>query len=199
MSGNVTMTVGISPPVSVPFNLTVLSVSLGLDNGVYPGIDYYTLLYDPGFVEKKGIVGNVYIGEMEITDNIWLHRPKLTGEIKQVYTKEGSLMITWDSDISQYIQIPLTWFKATFTVAPYTAEYSLLLKLTGFSRGHYYINGVDLGCYWLIMYDGEVVQEYYFIPPDVVNYSGNNFLVIGEELGMSDPAKAIVVLSTMTV
>ena len=97
MSGNVTMTVGISPPVSIPFNLTILSVSFGLDNGVHPG-----------FVEKKGIVGNVYIGEMEITDNIWLHRPKLTGEIKQVYTKEGSLMITWDSDISQYIQIPLT-------------------------------------------------------------------------------------------
>ena len=187
VSGNVTMTVGISPPISILFNLTVLSVSLGLDNGVYPG-----------FVEKKGIVGNIYVGKMEITDSVWLHRPKLTGEIKQVYTKEGSLKITWDSDISKYIQIPLTWFKATFTVAPYTTEYSLLLKLTGFSRGHYYVNGVDLGRYWLIEYDGEAVQEYYFIPPDMVNYGGYNMLVIGEELGASDPTKAILVLSTMT-
>ena len=132
---------------------------------------------------------------MEITDNIWLHRPKLTGEIKQVYTKEGSLKITWDSNISQYIQTPLTCFKATFTVAPYTTEYSLLLKLTGSSRGrmhmHYYINGVDLGRYWLIEYDGEAVQEYYFIPPDVVDYKDPNLLVIGEKLGVSGPTKAI--------
>ena len=84
-------------------------------------------------------------------------------------------------------------------VAPYTTEYSLLLKLTGFTRGHYYINGVDLGRYWLIEYGGEQVQEYYFVPPDVVNYSGPNLLVIGEELGASDPTKAILVLSTMTV
>ena len=189
VSGNVTMTVGISPSISVPFNLTVLSVSLGLDNGVYPG-----------FVEKKGIVGNVYVGKTEITDNnIWLHRPKLTGEIQQVYTNEGSLKVTWDSDISRYIQIPLTWFKTTFTVAPYSTEYSLLLKLTGFSRGHYYVNGVDLGRYWLIEYEGKAVQEYYFIPPDVVNYSGPNLLVIGEELGASDPTKGSLVLSTMTV
>ena len=188
VSGNVTMTVGISPPISVPFNLTILSVSLGLDNGVYPG-----------FVEKKGIVGNVYVGKTEITCNMWFHRPKLTGEIQQVYTNEGSLKVTWDSDISRYIQIPLTWFKTTFTVAPYTAEYSLLLKLTGFSRGHYYVNGVDLGRYWLIEYEGKAVQEYYFIPPDVVNYGGPNLLVIGEELGASEPTKAILVLSTMTV
>ena len=128
-----------------------------------------------------------------------MHRPKLTGEIQQVYTNKGSLKVTWDSDISRYIQIPLTWFKAIFAVAPYTTQYSLLLKLTGFSRGHYYVNGVDLGRYWLIEYEGKAVQEYYFIPPDMVNYGGPNLLVIGEELGASDPTKASLVLSTMTV
>ena len=188
VSGNVTMAVGVTTPDSIPFNLTILSVSLGLDNGVYPG-----------FVEKKGIVGNVYVGEMMITDNEWLHRPKLTGEILQVYTNEGSLKVTWEPDLSRYINTPLTWFKTVFTLSPYTAEYSLLLKLTGFGRGHYYVNGVDLGRYWLIEYEGNLVQEYYFIPPDVVNYDEPNLLVIGEELGAWDPTKATLALSTMIV
>ena len=188
VSGNLTMTVGISPAISVPFNLTILSVSLGLDNGVYPS-----------FIEKKGIVGSVYVGETEITGNEWLHRPKLTGEIQQVYINENSHKISWDSNISEYLNTSLTWFKTTFTVSPYSNEYSLLLKLTGFSRGHYYINGIDLGRYWLIEHEGILVQEYYFIPPDIVNYSGPNLLVIGEELGASDPTKAILVLSTMMV
>ena len=188
ISNDITMGVGLLSPINVPFNLTILSVSLGLDNGVFPG-----------FVEKKGIVGNVYIGETKISNTEWLHRPKLTGEIQQVYTSEGSQKISWDSDISGYLNVPLTWFKTTFTIAPYTSEYSLLLKLAGFTRGHYYVNGVDLGRYWLIEHEGKQVQEYYFVPPDIVNYNGPNLLVIGEELGASDPTKAILVLSTMTV
>ena len=43
------------------------------------------------------------------------------------------------------------------------------------------------------------MQEYYFIPPDLVNYNGPNLLVIGEELGAPDPSKAAIILSTMTV
>ena len=184
---NVLMTLKIRPS-GVPFNLTVLSVSLGLYN-----------VFGPGFVEQKGIVGKVSINGVNITNQKWVHRPKLTGEMLQVYTDDGSKQVNWDSDYTKYTNTSLTWFKTTFTVEQYSEDYSLLLHLVGFGRGHFYVNGVDLGRYWLIMVDGQPVQEYYFIPPDVVRYDGPNLLVIGEELGAPDPSKATLVLSTMTV
>ena len=170
-------------------NFTILSVSLGLNNG--------RIL--PGFVESKGIVGKVTFNGADITNRKWLHRPKLTGEILQVYTDDGSKQVKWDSDWIKYAGITLTWFKTTFTVEQYSLDYSLLLHLVGFGRGHFYVNGIDLGRYWLITMNGKPVQEYYFIPPDVVKYDGPNLLVIGEELGAPDPSKATLVLSTMKV
>jgi len=48
--------------------------------------------------------------------------------------------------------------------------------------------------------DGQPVQEYYFIPPDMVKHHGQpNLLVIGEELGAPDPSKATLVISAMMV
>ena len=170
------------------FNLTILSVSLGLHNGV-----------QPGFVEQKGIVGEVIFNGVDIINQKWLHRSKLTGEILQVFTDDGSKQVNWDSDLTKYKDTSLTWFKTTFTVEQYSMDYSLLLRLVGFGRGHFYVNGYDLGRYWLIMVDDQPVQEYYFIPPDVVRYDAPNLLVIGEELGASDPSAATMVLSTMIV
>ena len=173
-----------------PFNLTILSVSLGLSNVV-----------QPHFIEHKGIVGKVVINGVDITNQAWLHRPKLTGEVLQVYTGDGSKQVNWDSDYAKYINASLTWFKTTFTVEEYPKDYSLLLHLVGFGRGHFYVNGVDLGRYWLIRMVNSLkyVQEYYFIPPDIVNYDAPNLLVIGEELGAPDPSKATLIFSTMTV
>ena len=172
-----------------PFHLTILSVSLGL-----------TFAVEANFIEQKGIVGKVSINGADITNQIWSHRPKLTGEILRVYTNDGSEQVHWNSDYKKYTNTSLTWFKTTFTVEEYSDDYSLLLHLVGFGRGHFYVNGIDLGRYWLIKMVGssKYVQEYYFIPPDVVKH-GPNLLVIGEELGAPDPSKATLVLSTMTV
>jgi len=187
-AGNETMTISFHlPDGDKPFNLTILSVSLGLHNAV-----------PPGFFEQKGIVGKVSIDGYDITASKWFHRPGLSGEIMEVYNKHGSRKVNWDSDISSYVNASLTWYKTSFTVKKYSTLHSLLLNLQGFCRGHYYVNGVDLGRYWLITVDGQFVQEYYFIPPDLVNYDGPNLLVIGEELGAPDPSKATLVLSTMT-
>ena len=171
------------------FQLTILSVSLGITNVV-----------KPGFVPTKGLVGKVSINGADITNQKWFHRPKLTGEMLRLYTNDGSDQVRWDSDYKKYAKVSLTWFKTTFTVEQYSNDYSLLLHLVGFGRGHFYVNGVDLGRYWLIKMVGSTkyVQEYYFIPPDVLR-NGENLLVIGEELGAPDPSKATLVLSTMTV
>ena len=187
--GNMSLTLNIHPKNKF-FKLTILSVCLGLSNVI-----------QLNFIEQKGIVGKVLLNEVDITHQKWLHRPKLTGEILRVYTDDGSKQVNWDSDYTKYTNTSLTWFKTTFTVERYSEDYSLLLHLVGFGRGHFYVNGVDLGRYWLIrmVKSLKYVQEYYFIPPDVVSYDGPNLLVIGEELGAPDPSKATLVLSTMTV
>ena len=105
-AGNMSMVVGITSPTKPPFNLTILSISLGLDNGVYPG-----------FLEKKGIVGSVFIDEIDITTSAkWLHQPKLTGELLQLYTDSGCGNVSWNSDVSSYNNVPLTWYKTSFFV-----------------------------------------------------------------------------------
>ena len=187
-AGNIWVTLKIKSNDKL-LRLTILSVSLGLCN-----------VLGPKFVEQKGIVGKVFIHGADITNQNWLHRPKLTGEMLQVYTDDGSKQVNWDADYTKYANVPLTWFKTTFTVEKYSEDYSLLLHLVGFGRGHFYVNGIDLGRYWLIELDGQPVQEYYFIPPDMVKYDGQpNLLVIGEELGAPDPSKATLVISAMMV
>ena len=62
-------------------------------------------------------------------------------------------------------------------------------------RGHIYLNGMDLGRYWLIEVDGIPVQQYYFLPPDLIQ--DTNLLTLIEELGAPDPSKVALVDSTM--
>jgi hypothetical protein len=42
-----------------------------------------------------GLVGNVSVGSTDITNNGWVQRPFLTGEILQVYTQAGHANVTW--------------------------------------------------------------------------------------------------------
>jgi len=74
-------------------------------------------------------VGNVSVNGIDITNHQWLHRPRLTGEILEVYTDDGSKQVNWDADYMKYANVTLTWFKTTFTVEKYSEDYSLLLHL----------------------------------------------------------------------
>jgi len=58
----------------------ILSISLGIDNGV-----------GAGYFEYKGIVGNVWIEDQLIvndTTNPWEHQVGLVGEYFQIYTEQ---------------------------------------------------------------------------------------------------------------
>lgn len=67
-------------------------------------------------------------------------------------------------------------------------------------RGHCYINGHDIGRYWLIpAADGLPTQLLYHIPPDWLNWGEGavNTVTVSEELGAVDPSQVRVVVSQM--
>ena len=167
--------------------LTLLSVSLGVNTHT-----------EPGEYDLKGITGDVVLGPQNITSGKWLHRAKLTGEILRVYTVDGSSNITWSYNYSQYTGRPLVWYQHTFPSPQLEPRFSLLLDLLGMQRGYLYLNGVNLGRYWLTQVGGVYVQRYYYIPQSLLRGTGN-FLVLGEEVGAVTPETVQLVKSTFVV
>ncbi len=176
----------LNPPDDKPHLLTLLSVNLGNTNS-----------FPPGWRVLRGIVGSVTLGSHDLTDGKWLHRAKLEGEILQVFTEKGSESVQWSKYGNQFAKQPLVWFQTTFPRVNVKHDQSLLLDLNGMGRGHIYLNGMDLGRYWLIENDGTVVQRYYFVPPDLLQ--DKNLLTLIEDMGADDPLSVRIVTSHMVV
>ena len=180
------------------YTLEILSISLGIDNGVGAG----------GF-ERKGIVGNVWIEDQLIvndTANPWEHQKGLVGEYFQIYTEQGSSKVDWDSQWTKGIDKPVTWFQARFDldhlINQDTNANPVLLDAQGLGRGHAFINGNDIGLYWLIQgicHDTtpcccqqaqincfQPTQRYYHIPSDWL-MAKNNLITIFDDLGADSP------------
>ena len=164
--------------------LTLLSVSLGVNTHT-----------DPGEFDLKGITGDVVLGGDDITSGKWLHRAKLTGEILQAYAVDGSSSIPWSYNYTQYTGLPLVWYQHTFPSPQLEPGFSLLLDLVGMQRGYLYLNGVNLGRYWLTQVGGAYVQRYYYLPQSLLRDTGN-FLVLAEEIGSVSPETVQLVKST---
>ncbi len=190
----------------------ILSISLGLDNGVWSG----------GF-EYKGIVGNVWIKDQFIvndTTNPWEHQKCLVGEYFQIYTQEGSSKVNWDNQWTKGIDKPITQIQATFDLDHLVKEdlnaNPILLDAQDLSRGHAFINGNDLGLYWLIQgfrHDAtpcccqqaqincfEPTQRYYHILSDWL-MPINNLVTIFDDLGahsrgLVDLVQRVVIVQT---
>jgi hypothetical protein len=198
--GDVTATVSLDLSTFKPneqYLFEILSVTLGLDNGV-----------GAGRFEHKGIVGNVLIENQLIvndTTNPWEHQKGLVGEYFQIYTEEGSSKVDWDSQWTKGIDKSITWFQARFDLDHLVKEdinaNPILLDAQGLNRGHAFINGNDLGLYWLIegvCHDTpcccqqaqincmEPTQRYYHIPSDWL-MPKNNLITIFDDLGAHSP------------
>ena len=182
--GDVSFKLSISTSDTKTHQLSLLSVNLGVNN-----------YFGPGTFDFKGITGSVTLQSTDITDGQWLHRAKLEGEILKVYTQQGSSSVPWNNKWQTYINKPIVWFQSKFSRVNISTGHSLLLNLDGMGRGHIYLNGMDLGRYWLIEVDGIPVQQYYFLPPDLIQ--DTNLLTLIEELGAPDPSKVALVDSTM--
>jgi len=172
--------------------LQILSVSLGLNNGMNPG--------DGNINKIKGIVGRVILGSSDITSNNWRMSPALTGWLLQIFTEAGSKNVKWSSEWEQ--AGPLTWYQTTFPTSPLHNDPSvLLLDLSGMNRGYIYVNGHNLGQYWLLEggNSGSPTQRYYHLPSDWLAPTGSsNLLTLCEELLAPAPDQVRVAVSFMT-
>jgi hypothetical protein len=202
--------------IKVPLNLTqfhpnqqylfeILSVSLGIDN--------YNI--GPGHFDYKGIVGNVAINGQSLIGNdtiLWEHQKGLFGEAGQIYTEQGSKTVEWNPQWMTAINKSVTWFQTHFDL-DHLARQDLnanpvLLDAVGLNRGHAFVNGNDLGLYWLIQGNcqleapccclqseircGQPSQRYYHIPSDWL-MPKNNLLTVFEDLGASSPGSVSIV------
>jgi hypothetical protein len=195
--------------VNQQYLFEILSVSLGIDNSIYIGdFDY------------KGIVGDVSLNEQSLCDdetNLWEHQKGLVGEYYKIYTEQGSSKVNWDPTWKKSINRPITWFQTTFDLDHLIREDTnanpILLDAQGLSRGHAFVNGNDLGLYWLIQ--GicylksplcqqvqvnclQPMQRYYHIPSDWL-MPKNNLLTIFDELGATLPESVSLVQRIVTI
>ena len=189
--GDMTYTLSVDTEEGRQQQLTLLSVSLGVNT--------HTL---PGEFDLKGVTGGVVLGGKNITEGKWQHRAKLAGEIMNVYTVNGSKNVTWSSDYAVLTGKPVVWYQHNFKSPTIEPGFSLLLDLRGMTRGYVYLNGVNLGRYWLTQVNGVYVQRYYYIPQSLLlspSAGSSNLLVLGEEIGATDPETVQLVKSTFVV
>ncbi|CAF1660110.1 unnamed protein product, partial [Adineta ricciae] len=189
----------------------ILSISFGLFSGVYPNTFQY-----------KGIHGNIWLDDELLVDNktetnFWSHQKGLLGEYLDIYTENGSSKVNWDSQWTKGINKPITWFQARFDLNNLSRQdmnaNPILLDAQGLNRGHVYINGNDIGLYWLIQGICEnnqpcccqhaqtnclkPTQRFYHIPPDWLKRE-NNLITIFEDSGAPSPGSVGLVQRIVT-
>ena len=157
-------------------------------------------------MDYKGIVGQVSLGGVDVVAQAsgWAHSVGLLGEQWQAWTNES---LPWSPCVDSECSSPLTWLRTSFALDPLAQHNgrspyeTMLLDLNGMGRGHFYLNGHDLGKYWLVKGpSGKPTQRYYHLPADILRFgSQNNELVLGEQLGASDISSPRVVVSSMQV
>ena len=174
------------------WSLAILSTSIGMHSHVTSrALDF------------KGITGSVALGGTDITRPAggWSHVVGLRGEL--LGARLGNTSLGWSAaacgaDASP----PLTWRKATFELdaAPIAnRSVSVMLDVSGMSRGHFYLNGHDLGKFWTVGSKRKgPTQRYYQLPSSLLQSSpATNLVVLADEMGAQDPSGVRVVLSTM--
>ena len=178
-------------------SLSLLSSALGIENGMGPGEVPYENHW-------KGVRANgkVAIGSLDLTMGGWTLRPYLTGEYLGLPSASGHSSVLWSSEWQAATGQPLTWYYAQFpavTLPTTGSVYSVLIDMSGFTRGHAFINGHDIGRYWLIAgRDGQPTQSLYHIPQDWLSSNNQtNTLTIIEEVGMVDATKVGLYVSQL--
>ncbi|RLN89684.1 hypothetical protein BBJ28_00004645 [Nothophytophthora sp. Chile5] len=172
-------------------DLKLVSVSLGV--------------HSLGLAHMKGLTGGVHINQEDLTTaRQWQMYPGLLGEELEIYRTQWTASVPWVAAPQTVVDSksggtswPMAWHKTSFryappsqdeptTADPVEQQSSTLLDCMGLTRGRAYINGHDLGRYWLIKNgQDQFVQRYYHIPPDWLLKDQENLLVVFDELGGS--------------
>jgi hypothetical protein len=181
---------------SKTINVTLVSASLGIEND-------FNNQQGPEAQDKKGIVGSVKLNGNTLSGP-WWHRPQLNGEKLQIFTPEKTNVVAWSS-VPAASSIPaFTWFRSKFDrPSDMKSNDVILLQFAseGFtenSRGHFYLNGFDLGRYYGVSVNSKKVQSNYFIPNDLIQDKDNLFVYI-DEAGSTHPSLISFVSTHMEV
>ena len=162
------------PPLSVAtHNLSIVSISMGIGNA--------------NTLHSKGITGDILYNEVSLRRNGWRMYPGTRGETLQIYRAAYRDSVPWQAVPNNLTPKPLQWYASTFNLPARTnmdfVKYPILVDCKGLGRGRIYVNGFDVGRYWMRQYNQSYVQQYYFIPPEYI-FPTDNYLVVLEELGV---------------
>merc|ERR1712129_383850 len=176
--------------------LSIVSSSLGIHNGI-------SNQQPSSAQDKKGITGKVKLASMDLTSNGWNHWIGRSGERLDVATK-GMDKVKWTQPMQT--SEGMTWYKTDFvTPSEVSNDDGVILidiggKGEGMKRGHWWLNGMDMGHYNNVIMSGNMVQQYYFIPTDYfIADGGQNTLIFAEELANPTPLNVNIVFSTFVV
>ena len=136
----------------------------------------------------------------------WQTRAGLAGEHLQVMTEAGSERVTWGALPSA--PTAATWYQARFATPDGDGATELLVNATGLGRGRMWVNGNDVGRYWLLeRNDGSecsggrarcATQELYHVPRSwLAAAGGENVLTLFEAAGAPDPTSVRLAASSM--
>ncbi|KAG2781430.1 Beta-galactosidase 5 [Phytophthora cactorum] len=163
--------------------LKLVSVSLGI--------------YSLGSNHSKGVTGSVRVGHKDLAHGQqWEMYPSLVGEQLEIYRSQWVDSVPWTpvprasgAGAASGRQL-MSWYATSFPyptqqVMASGSQSSILLDFLGLTRGRAYINGHDLGRYWLINDEGDFVQRYYHVPRDWLVKDRENLLIVFDELGGS--------------
>ncbi|KAK1309597.1 Beta-galactosidase 8 [Acorus calamus] len=172
--------------------------------------------YGPWFdVAGAGIysvaISDLVKGKVDLSTREWTYQVQKVNTLDSIKSLANNSI--WKSGINLPINQSLIWYKTTFT-AP-EGDGPLSLNLASMGKGQAWVNGQGIGRYWSAYlspkegcsdhcdyrgsYDsnkclkncGQPAQTLYHVPRSWVEDSGENLLVLHEELG-GDPSKITV-------
>ena len=164
----------------------------------------------------KGLQGGVMVDGVNVSvagTSQWTHSWMLRGEAQQIYTASGARSVEWQT-MTPALQADaaLAWFKATIDLPPTppnATQTSFALDLSTMNKGVAYVNGFDIGRYWLEAGTcsgtcappvkaghcymhwkgcGKPTQTLYHVPNEVLKPKGN-LVVLFEETANSVQAR----------
>ena len=123
--------------------LYVLSSAMGLSN------------INPQPTDSKGMVGRVALSGVDITEQPWTMAWPLVGQANEIYTAAGADSVRWDRFTPMLATAPRAWFRYSLDlpVLPQHAaatQTAYALDLSGMGKGVAYVNGFNIGRYWLV-------------------------------------------------
>ncbi|XP_019152748.1 PREDICTED: beta-galactosidase 5-like isoform X2 [Ipomoea nil] len=192
--------------------IALLSLAMGLPN---VGLHFETW--------NTGILGPVLLrglnqGHKDLSRQTWKYRVGLKGESMNVVSPNGVSSVNWiGGSLVTQGQQPLKWYKAYFDEP--NGNEPLALDMRSMGKGQVWINGQNIGRYWMIFAKGncgrchysgtyrapkcqhgcgEPTQRWYHVPRSWLK-PRQNLLVLFEELGGDVSKISLVKRSTASI